>query len=70
MHSQVFHIGVRLDGAVAEEAFSDYRDVDGVKVAFHTTVSRNGTPVVERTVRTFQYNVPLDPALFIRPSGT
>jgi len=59
-----------LDGAVAEEAFSDYRDVDGVKVAFHTTVSRNGTPVVERTVRTFQYNVPLDPALFIRPSGT
>jgi zinc protease len=59
---------VGADSAVTEEAFSDYRDINGLKVAFRTTVYRDGTPVLERTVRSFQYNVPLEPALFTRPS--
>jgi hypothetical protein len=29
---------------------------------------RAGAPAVDRTVRTFDFNVPLDAALFTRPS--
>lgn len=56
------------DPRIVEEAFSDYRDVDGVKVAFKTVVHAAGVPIVERVVRTFRYNVPVDSALFTRPS--
>ena len=52
----------------AEETFSDYRDVDGLKVAFRTVLQRAGAPRVERIVTRFAYNVPLDPALFARPA--
>jgi zinc protease len=52
----------------AEEVFSDYRDVDGLKVAFRAVIQRAGAPRVERVVRSFEYNVRLDPALFVRPS--
>ncbi len=51
-----------------EEAFFDYRDVDGVKVAFRTVLRGARIPTVERVVRSFRYNVPVDPALFTRPS--
>ncbi len=51
-----------------EEAFFDYRDVDGVQVAFRTVLRGARVPTVERVVRSFRYNVPVDPALFTRPS--
>ena len=51
-----------------EEVFSDYRDVDGVKVAFKAVFRGAGVPTIERTVRSIRYNVPIDPALFVRPS--
>jgi hypothetical protein len=51
-----------------EESYSDYRDVSGIKVAFKATVSRNGVPVIERVLRGIEFNVPLDSALFTRPS--
>jgi zinc protease len=51
-----------------EEAFSDYRSVDGLQVAFNAVVRRDGRPIVIRRVRSFEYNVPLDPALFTKPS--
>ena len=51
-----------------EEVFSDYRDVDGIKVAFKVVVRGSGVPTIERIVRSVRYNVPIDPALFIRPS--
>jgi zinc protease len=51
----------------AEEVFSDYRDVDGLKVAFRAVIQRQGAPRVERVLETFEYNVRLDPALFVRP---
>ena len=54
--------------ASMEEAFSDYRDVKGLKVAHKSVVSRRGVPVLERILRAFDYNVPLDLALFTRPS--
>jgi zinc protease len=53
--------------AETEETFSDFRDVSGVKVAFKAVVRRPGAPVIERVVKSFQYNVPLDPTLFTRP---
>jgi hypothetical protein len=53
---------------IAEEQFSDYRDVNGLQVAFTAVVTQSGQPFIRRHVRTFEYNVPLDPALFVRPS--
>jgi hypothetical protein len=51
-----------------EEIYSDYRDVKGLKVAFTTELRREGAPAVRRTLRTFEFNVPLDQALFSKPS--
>jgi hypothetical protein len=51
-----------------EERFSDYRSVDGLQVAFTAAVVKAGQPVINRRVRSVEYNVPLDPALFTKPS--
>jgi zinc protease len=51
-----------------EEIYSDYRDIRGLKVAFKAQVRREGAPAVDRTVRTFDFNVPLDSSLFTKPS--
>ena len=53
--------------ANVEEVYSNYRDVNGLKVAFTTEVRRDGAPAVQRTLRTFEFNVPVDPALFNKP---
>lgn len=50
------------------EEFSDYRDVAGLQVAFRATVLIGGTPAVTRQLERFDYNVPLDAALFTRPA--
>ena len=51
-----------------EETFSDYREVQGLQVAHRASVRREGQPPVQRIVRTFEYNVPLDPDLFKKPA--
>jgi zinc protease len=51
-----------------EEIYSDYRDVKGLKVAFATDVRRDGAPAVHRILRTFEFNIPVDSALFTKPS--
>jgi len=57
------------EGRIAvEEQYSDYRDVRGLKVAFKMQVRRDGAPSVDRAVRSFDFNVPLDLALFTKPS--
>jgi zinc protease len=56
-------------GEVAvEEIYSNYRDVHGLQVPFTTDVRRDGAPAVHRTLRNFEFNVPVDSALFTRPS--
>ncbi len=50
-----------------EERYSDYRTVDGVQVAFKTTVRRGEAVILERTLTDLQLNVPLDETLFKRP---
>ena len=52
----------------AEEIYSDYRDVNGLKVAFRTELRREGAPAVERTVRKYEFNVPVDSTIFSKPS--
>jgi predicted Zn-dependent peptidase len=54
--------------AAAEEEYADYRNVDGLQIAFSTVVRRSGTPILRRRLRTFEYNIPLDTALFTKPS--
>jgi hypothetical protein len=51
-----------------EEKFSDYRSVDGLRVAFAAVVQASGLPVLTRRLRTFEYNVPLAVDLFTKPS--
>jgi hypothetical protein len=57
--------GSKMD---TEEAFSDFRDVAGLQVPFAAVVRLGGTVTLRRTVRSVEYNVALDPALFSRPS--
>lgn len=61
----------RLHGAAgtAEEVFADYREVEGLKVAFKASVRRNNLPVLERTVTEFRVNPRLRPGLFDRPAA-
>ena len=51
-----------------EEIYTDYRDVKGLKVAFITDVRRDGAAAVRRTLRSFDFNVPVDSGLFNKPS--
>jgi zinc protease len=55
-------------GGRSEEAYSDYRTVEGIQVAFHTVVRRAGVTPVERDVRRIHFNVSLPAALFVKPS--
>ena len=52
---------------VVEEEFSDYRTVDGVQFAF-SGARRNGGQSIERHITDLQLYVPIDTALFKRPS--
>jgi zinc protease len=52
----------------SEEEYSDYRNVNGVQVPFHTIVRRAGLSPLERDVKTLRFNVPLPAGLFTKPS--
>jgi zinc protease len=52
----------------SEEIYSDYRNVAGIQVPFHTEVRRGSLLPLERDIKTIRYNVPLPPALFQKPS--
>ena len=53
---------------IIEEAFFDYRAVDGIQFAFRAT-QKVGPLSVERRVTDVKINAPLDPALFKRPGS-
>ena len=50
-----------------EETFYDYRDVQGMKVAFRINVRVEGQPPIERVTQTIDFNVPVPATLFARP---
>ena len=52
----------------ATETYSDYRNVNGIQVPFHTVVRRGALTPIQRDVKTIHFNVALDAALFARPS--
>jgi zinc protease len=52
---------------IVEEEFSDYRAVEGVQFAF-VGARRSGSQSIERRITDLKLNVPLEPALFKRPS--
>ena len=54
---------------IVEELFSDYRDVDGIKLSFAAAVRQGGRPVAERRVMSIRVNAPIDPSLFRRPAS-
>lgn len=54
---------------IIEEAFSDYRAVDGVQIAFTANVRQSGQPVLERRLLEIKINPPVNPALFQRPAS-
>jgi zinc protease len=56
-----------MENATIEERFSDYRPVDGLQVAFRAELFRNGTPLLERTLKSIEFNLPLESSLFTRP---
>jgi zinc protease len=51
-----------------EESFSDYRNINGLQVAFSAVVRRAGAPFLSRQLKTFESNVPLELSLFVKPS--
>jgi hypothetical protein len=52
----------------ADEAFSDYRDIDGIKVPFTAQLTHDGRPVLTRVLTDVKFNTPVDLKLFSRPS--
>jgi len=50
-----------------EETFLDYRPVQGMQVAHIVRVRVEGQPPFERTIRAIDFNVPVDPGLFVKP---
>jgi len=63
-----YRLSTPAGDVTVEEVYSDYRDLKGLKVAFKTEVRRDGAPAVNRTLRKFEFNVPVDSALFNKPS--
>ena len=57
-----------VDEGITEEIYSDYRNVDGIQVPFHTILRRAGLSPLERDVKTVRFNVALPPGLFTKPS--
>jgi zinc protease len=53
---------------LVEEAFGDYRDVDGIKIPFKGT-RKIGTQSVERRTSNVEINRSLEPSLFKRPTS-
>jgi zinc protease len=51
-----------------EETYSDYRNVNGIQVPFHTVVRRAGLTPLTRDAKTVRFNVPLPAGLFTKPS--
>ena len=58
-----------VDRSKLEQLSSDYRDVDGVKVAHHLKTIVNGAVQAEMRLESVEFNKPIDNALFRMPKG-
>jgi outer membrane lipoprotein-sorting protein len=60
-------VSERREGPVAQD-FSDFRDIDGLKVPFAIRLSANGVQQAQIVVERVEFNVKLDDALFKKPA--
>jgi hypothetical protein len=52
---------------LTEEVFSDYRDVNGVRVPFEAQLLQNGQPILKRTLTNVVMNGPVADTVFAKP---
>jgi len=52
--------------ATLEEIYSDYHEVDGLKIPFHTVVKANGKKFIESNVVEARFNLDLGEGFFVR----
>ena len=52
--------------ATLEEIYSDYREVEGVKIPFHTVVKANGKKFIESSVVETEFNLEFGEGFFVR----
>jgi hypothetical protein len=52
---------------LTEEVFSDYREVNGVRVPFEAQLLQNGQPILKRTLTKVALNEPVSDSVFTRP---
>ncbi len=67
--SQVVKARWESNGQKIEALYSDYRDVNGVKVPFKVEVTQDGTPVMKVELSEVQVNAPVDAGLFKKPGA-
>ena len=67
--SRQTHVPGGAGDPMIEERFSDYREVDGIWIAFAAEVRRGGERIIERRVTEIAINPSLDPSLFQRPAS-
>ncbi len=51
----------------AEEAFTDYQTVEGIRIPFKATLLRDGKPILDRILTRVVVNGPIDEKMFARP---
>ena len=62
-------LAAEVQGSKLEQLSSDYRDVDGVKVAHHLKTVVNGAVQAEMQLESVEFNLPIESALFRMPKG-
>ncbi len=67
--NQVVKVSFESGGQKLEALYSDYRDVNGVKVPFKTEVTQDGAPIMKVELTEAQVNPPVDAELFKKPGA-
>ena len=62
-------LAAEVQGSKLEQHSSDYRDVDGVKVAHRLKTVVNGAVQAEMQLESVEFNLPIESALFRMPKG-
>ena len=62
-------LGSETEAGRMEQVFSDYRNVQGIKIPFTIRTLINGVPQSEVTVESVEFNVTIDDAIFRMPKG-
>ena len=62
-------LAAEVQGSKLEQLSSDYRDVEGVKVAHHLKTVVNGAVQSEMQLESVEFNLPIESALFRMPKG-